>query len=95
MFAYDPLICLMFCEDQLLLAKKIINGEKYTLHLDATGSLLRQNKNEKRIFLYSFVLPYSFKDEPCLPLVEWVTNNHTALNLSSLLQRFFLHAQHN
>ena len=61
MFAVDPLITLLFSEAQLRLANKIIGDDKFVLHLDATGSLLKQKDNEKRIFLYSLVYPMKKK----------------------------------
>ena len=89
MFAVDPLITLLFSEAQLRLANKIIGDDKFVLHLDATGSLLKQKDNEKRFFLYSLVYPMKQKNEPCLPICEWLTNEHTAKNSTNILQRVF------
>lgn len=53
------------------------------MHFDATGSILPP-QNGKRVFLYSLVAPTEGK-EPCLPLLEFISNSHTTQTIAEVL----------
>ena len=73
-------------EDELQLyrelnAKELVNR---FWHIDSTGSIIRQTSG-KRIFLYSVVVGVTLKNEPCLPLVEWISEDGDSATVSTVL----------
>ena len=76
----------MFGEQQIMLANKIaeIKEKSIVWHLDATGSLVRKISSAP-VYLYALVVPVPIIGEPCLPLLEWLSDAHDASTLSSTL----------
>ena len=89
----EPLTIVMFSESQLLLAKEVLEqSSKYTVHLDATGSVVK-NLGSNRTYLYSIVLPTPMTGEPPLPLLEWLSDSHNTGSISSVLFSWWLQAR--
>jgi len=69
-----------FCEEQITL----LPAEKFIVaHIDATGSIV-PNYDKQRVFLYSFVTQLE-EEEPCLPVIEFLTSCHKAAKLAVIL----------
>ena len=77
----------MYSEAQCSTAKEVVRyGGTSIWHINATGSLITKSaKSESPIYLYAVVMPVKIVGEPCLPLVEWLSNSHNTVNISSTL----------
>ena len=77
----------------MLLAKSFCQpSSKTVVHFDATGSVV-QKTSSPPIFLYAIVLPIPIKGEPPLPLLEWLSESHNSITISSVLFAWWLHAK--
>ncbi len=55
------------------------------LFIDATGSLVRQNKRYKRILYYAAVIRHPFDLSPPIPVAELITSNHDRFSIRRFL----------
>jgi len=55
-----------------------------TIHLDATGSVVKK-MDEKRILMYAAIAQSKFKGKPDLPLLEWIVDAHDVTAISFVL----------
>jgi len=79
----NPFFVTMYTEEQIDLLNR--QGTAI-LYLDATGSLFRKWKGfEKRMLLYSLILPNIHPSEPCVPIAEMISNDHTTEMVSHML----------
>ena len=54
--------------------------KQYALHIDATGSLIRNLRRFKKILLYTATVQHPFAKSPPLPVAEYITtkqNQHS------------------
>lgn len=63
--------------------------ERPIWHIDATGSLVK-DWNEKRVLCYAMVTPSPVDKEPCLPLLEWLSNAHDAKSIRKALVNWWI-----
>jgi len=56
-------------------------------HFDATGSILSKF-NGRPVFYYCLLANSQWCDEPPFPLLDFLTNNHTARNLKDIVSKF-------
>ena len=75
----------MWTEDQVRLSHELAG--KDVSYIDATGTIVR-NHNDKRVLYYAVVLRHPVQGNPPLPVAEMVTNDHTAPNIRTFLERF-------
>ena len=79
----NPFFVSMYSKEQIDLLHK---QGTVILYLDATGSLFRKWKGfEKRMLLYSLILPNLHVGEPCIPIMEMIANDHTTEMVSHML----------
>ncbi|CAF1314555.1 unnamed protein product [Adineta ricciae] len=79
-----PFIVKFFTEIQIDRFIKYCRSEKYScLHVDATGSVVRNLKDQKDVFFYCLV--YRHDDSPILPLSGALLTDHTAASITSFL----------
>ena len=77
-----PFTLYFFTELQVDRFAKYCKTEKYsTLHIDATGSVIRQLKHQKDVFFYCMV--FRDKDSSILPLSGALLTDHTAASITS------------
>ena len=55
--------------------------------INATGTIVK-DFNDKRVLYYAFVACYPVRGNPPLPIVEMVTNDHSAHSIRNFLERF-------
>jgi len=58
------------------------NNNLYYLHLDATGSVIRQ---KSRIYLYMGVVAINEKHVPAFPVFQWLSENHDQQSIKDSL----------
>jgi hypothetical protein len=77
-----PFTVHFFTELQLDRFIKYCKTEKYsTLHIDATGSIIRQLKDQKEVYFYCMV--FHDKNSSILPLSGALLSDHTAASITS------------
>ena len=77
-----PIVVHMHTEEQLLLVRKLQSND-LTLHLDATGSIVRKiDKFHKRIMYYALVAIHPEAQISPLPLAEMLTNEQTNVEIT-------------
>ena len=79
-----------YTEDQLRCAHNMLS-DCPTMHIDATGCVTTK-WSKKPVFLYACVFQTKMRGEPCLPVMELITDNHTGKNLACNLFRWKLNA---
>jgi hypothetical protein len=73
---------ILFTEDQL---KELARcDEEITLHMDATGSIIKKNKNEKP-FLYHAVVFSKGEGNPPLPAIEMISQENSTTQVADML----------
>ena len=78
----------MHIKDQLLLLRKLQSND-LTLHLDATGSIVRKiEKFHKRILYYALVVRHPEAQISPLPLAEMLTSEHTNVEITHFLSKW-------
>ncbi len=55
------------------------------LYIDATGSLVRQMKNYKRLLYYAAVIRHPYNCGLPMPIAEYITSNHNCFSIRSFL----------
>ena len=73
----------MYSKKQLDACREICQTE-VTIHLDATGSVVKK-MGKKRILMYAAIAQSEFKGEPDLPLLEWIADAHDVTAISLVL----------
>ena len=82
----------MYCEDQILLLKHFNWGE-ITLHLDATGSVVRKiDKEQKKFLYYAITIKHPEAKSP-IPIAEMLTSDHTNVEISHFLSKWLYAAK--
>ncbi|CAF1378810.1 unnamed protein product [Didymodactylos carnosus] len=82
-----PFTVHFFTEVQLDRFAKYCKTEKYsTLHIDATGSVVRQLKHQRDVFFYCMV--FQDKNSPIMPLSGALLCDHTAASITSYFNFF-------
>jgi len=79
---YPSFITSFYSEEQFNINKKESGTNR--LHFDATGTLVPSVEG-KRVFLYSLVAPTNSPNVPCLPVLEFLSNSHSAQTISEVL----------
>lgn len=84
----EPLTVYVFSKEQIFLLKNAVQQNTFTaLHLDATGSVVRQPVTEKkRIFYYAGVVRLG--DADVIPILEMISSRHTAVDIGTWLSKF-------
>jgi hypothetical protein len=81
----------MVLQDQVDMLKCIAGREgSWVMHVDATGSVIKSD-SQSCVYLYSVVTPCPQPREPCLPLFEFITDNHSVPNLTTALTSWYVH----
>ena len=84
----DPFSASLYTEEQLKLTKEHFKHGSSVLYLDATGSVIQKRPGSKKaIFYYALVLKGE-TDSPPLPVMEWVSEDHTVPKITSALLNF-------
>lgn len=55
-------------------------------HIDATGSIIK--RTGKQVLLYSLVEDSNIKGEPCIPVFEFLSENHDSNSIINALMTF-------
>jgi len=77
----DPFFITFYTEEQL----KLLKGN-LILYFDATGSIFKKWQGfSKRMLLYSLVVEHDHTGEPCAPVAEMISCDHTTEALSHFL----------
>ena len=80
----------MYCEDQILLMKHFNWGE-ITLHLDATGSVVRKiDKEQKKFIYYAITIKHPEAKISPIPIAEMLTSDHTNVEISHFLSTGYM-----
>ena len=78
----------MHTENKLLLLRKLQSND-LTLHLDATGSIVRKiEKFHKRILYYALVVRHPEAQISPLPLAEMLTSELTNVEITHFLSKW-------
>lgn len=89
----EPFYVSLYRRKQLdLLHRYLSYNQAGCLHLDATGKVtarLPENLGVKDSFYYALVIHIGETEAPCVPVMEFITNQHSAFNLSHPLHYFF------
>ena len=89
----QPIVIHMYCEDQILLLKHFNWGE-ITLHLDATGSVVRKiDKEQKRFLYYAITIKHPEAKISPIPIAEMLTSDHTNVEISHFLSKWLYAAK--
>ena len=76
-----PIVIHMYSEEQLLILKSI-DKTKLSLHLDATGSVVRKiDRDQKRFLYYALTLKHPIMKISPIPLDEMLSSNHTNVEI--------------
>lgn len=88
-----PFAVTMFQEKQLKILQRLLKYDRnICLHIDSTGSIsnkLPEYIDSKRQFYYAVTVTLSSEEAPVIPLLEFITNSHTAVSISTQLHLFF------
>ncbi|CAF0867508.1 unnamed protein product [Brachionus calyciflorus] len=79
----NPFGLTLFSDIQLKIWKKIYQYNP-VLYFDATGSIVRDIKGQKKPFLYSMVA-HDTNSKQIIPIVEFITTLHTTSNISKFI----------
>ena len=78
----EPVIIHMFSDEQILLLKHF-DLTKISLHLDATGSVVRKIDKQQKAFLYYALTIRHLNTKTCpVPLAEMLSSDHTNIEIS-------------
>lgn len=93
-FGYKPFFVSLYSNRQLLLLRNYLTyNPGGLLTLDSTGNVigsLPKCYGEKKAFYYALVINLPGATEsPVVPILEYITNDHTAKNNSHILHFFF------
>jgi len=82
----NPWRIVIFCQEQLDVFKAVMDARPspFIAYLDATGSLI-QPHGHKRIYLYSLSAYINIEGIKALPLLEWISDNHSAKTISDTI----------
>ncbi|OXA49610.1 CXXC-type zinc finger protein 1 [Folsomia candida] len=88
-----PFTVLLYTQKQINIFKKVLAwNSDIVFYLDASGkvsSALPVGLDQTRQFYYALVIKLPLGDAPLIPVVEFVTNSHSAVTISTQL-RYFL-----
>ena len=86
--SHSPFIIHLYSEEQIMLLKKL-EKESFTLHLDATGPVIRKLDHlRKRILYYAISVKHPLSHVSPIPLAEMVSSEQTNIEISHLLNRW-------
>ena len=86
--SHSPFIIHLYSEEQIMLLKKL-EKRSFTLHLGATGSVIRKLGHlKKRILYYAISVKHPLSHVSPIPLDEMVSSEQTNLEISHLLNRW-------
>ena len=78
----EPLFTLLYTQEQL----ELLKNRHCVVHFDATGSIFKKWKGiDKRILLYSIILPNERIGEPPIAIAEMISSEHTTEMISHFL----------
>lgn len=81
----NPFFVIMYLPEQL----QLLHGRVPVLYLNATGSIFKKWQGiDKRMLLYSLILPNDNKNEPCVPVCEMICSEHKTEMISHMLFTF-------
>ena len=84
-----PIVIHLHTEEQILLIKRLHPGN-LTLHLDATGSIVRKiEKFHKRILYYALTVKHPEAKTSPVPLAEMISSEHTNVEIAHFLSKWF------
>ena len=88
MISRYPIVIHMYSEEQLLILKSI-DKNKLTLHLDATGSVVRKIDRDQKLFLYyALTLRHPQMKISPIPVAEMLSSNHTNVEITHFLHKW-------
>lgn len=86
--AKQPFGVLLLTDEQIEIFSKLIKHGDLKLHLDATVCVVGKiGDHEEGVFYYAGVVEGLGKDDPPLPLAEFLTNRHTFPDICNFLMR--------
>ena len=90
-FSIEPLCLTLYSEEMLRCAGSFKETPNFlpVWHIDATGSVVK-DRGDRKVYLYSIVAPCPIKGEPSAPVLEFLTDCHNTVNLSSIFFRWKL-----
>ena len=78
----------MFSEEQILILKHF-DLRKISLHLDATGSVVRKiDKHQKAFLYYALTIRHPDAKTSPVPLAEMLSSDHTNIEISYFLNKW-------
>ena len=84
----NPFLIHFVTEEQIRLLKKI-PSEKFTLHLDATGSVIRKlDKTHKSSLYYALTIKHPFSKVSPIPLAEMISSDQTNVEITHFLLKW-------
>jgi hypothetical protein len=87
--AVDPFQVTLFLDTQLsIFVRAAKSREGCVVHLDSTGTVVRNIPNQKRPFLYSVILAGDN-----IPILEFISTDHRAFSIAEKLERFLADAR--
>ena len=89
----EPVIIHMFSEEQILLLKHF-DLTKISLHLDATGSVVRKiDKQQKAFLYYALTIRHQNTKTSALPLTKMLSSDHTNIEISHFLNKWLYYVK--
>lgn len=85
MSASPILLLTLHTEEQVILANQLmrLDNTANVWHLDATGSVIRWEKDSPPVYYYALVQAMNQKGMPALPLLEFLSNRHSIAQLET------------
>ena len=78
----------MFSEEQILLLKHL-DLNQVSIHLDATGSVVRKiDKHQKAFLYYALTIRHPNAKTSHIPLAEMLSSDHTNIEISHFLNKW-------
>ena len=87
---HDPFIVHLYTEDQINVLRAIKNTS-ITVHLDATGSVIRRiEDSQQKVFYYALTVQHPTYSTSPVPLAEMISSGHTSAEISYFLHKWSL-----
>ena len=84
----NPFVIHLHTEEQISIIKKI-PSENFTLHLDATGSVIRKlDKTHKSSLYYALTIKHPFSKVSPIPLAEMISSDQTNVEITNFLLKW-------
>ena len=85
---HDSFIVNLYTEDQINVLRTIKNT-RITIHLDATGSVIRRIEgSQQKVFYYALTVQHPTYSTSPVPLAEMISSGHTSAEISYFLHKW-------